>query len=372
MATKSVSLATTFALCFLWMVATEWPLRCLSQGDLSGTCAFFLGGSLFDVGTNNYLNMSTARADFLPNGIDFPGGPTGRFSNGRNVADYIASKMGRNFSPPAFLSFVAGTGVTYVSDLQSVLNNGGLNFASTGGGISTNNIYGQVVPVGTQVSQLAGVARDLQTVYNSTAAAAYISRCVYYINLGNGAIEIQLGNIIFSDPSFIARLTSEYISYVQALYAIGARKFGLLGPLQSGCTPAARSRSPTRRCNARANSIAAAIPSSLALAMSMLRDTNQDIIYSVGNTYNINADITNSPALYGIRNVTAACCGNGTTFCTPNATVCGDRDGHLYWGLYQLTQSSSRLVVDAFFSENRRYTDPISFTQLINAPNPTE
>ncbi|CAN1187867.1 GDSL esterase/lipase At5g55050 [Linum perenne] len=55
--------------------------------------AFYLGGSLFDVGTNNYLNMSTARADFLPNGIDFPTGPTGRFSNGRNAADYIGNDM---------------------------------------------------------------------------------------------------------------------------------------------------------------------------------------------------------------------------------------------------------------------------------------
>ncbi|CAN1187869.1 GDSL esterase/lipase At2g19060 [Linum perenne] len=37
--------------------------------------------------------MSTARADFLPNGIDFPTGPTGRFSNGRNAADYIGNDM---------------------------------------------------------------------------------------------------------------------------------------------------------------------------------------------------------------------------------------------------------------------------------------
>ncbi|CAN1838891.1 GDSL esterase/lipase At5g55050 [Linum perenne] len=278
MATKRVSLATAFALCFLWMVAMESPLPCSSQADLSGMGAFYLGGSLFDV-----------------------------------------------------------------------------------------------VPIGTQVSQLSGVARDLQTVYNSTAAAAYISRSVYYIFVGGGgSIADQLDNLIFSDPSFINGFTSEYITYIQALYAIGARKFGIVAPLQAGCTPAGRAYSPPGRCNARANSIAAAISSSLALAMSMLRATNQDIIYSIGNTYNINADITNSPALYGIRNVATACCGNGTNLCTPNATVCGDRDGHLYWGPYQLTQSGSRLVVDAFFSENRRYTDPISFTQLVNAPNPTE
>ncbi|CAN0923550.1 GDSL esterase/lipase At5g55050 [Linum grandiflorum] len=620
METIRVSLIATgnFALCVLWTAVMKPPLRCWSQPDFSGPCAFFFGGASFDVGTNNYLNMSTGRADFPHNGIDFPAGATGRLSNGRNMADYIALKMGRNFSPPAYLSFVAGnsgtisesdlqsvlnngglnfasigggisdygrrvygqvvpvetqvaqmagvardlqtvfnataaaaylsrcvyyititgnladqldynlmftdpsflatvtsvhvsiiqfgiiaptqigcspggrsrsptgrcearansivaevpsrlaiamsmlratnqdikysigntyninaeitnsptlygirnvtaaccgngttlcfpnstlcgdregylywstfqptqaamkigrnfspptylsfvagTSGTNISDLQSVLNNGGLNFASQGGGISdlARRTYSQVVPIGTQVSQLEGVARDLQTVFNSTAAAAYLTRCVYYMTIGSASIVNQLDNLIFSDRSFIERAASEYVSYIQALYAIGARKFGVVGPQQIGCSPFARATSPTGACNARANSIAAAIPSRLVLALSMFQDMNPDIIYSVANTYNINADISNSPTLYGIRNVTAACCGNGATLCAPNSTVCGDRDGHLYWGPFYLTQAGSRLAIEAFFSNNRRYTDPISFTELTDAPNPTE
>ncbi|CAN0929477.1 GDSL esterase/lipase At5g37690 [Linum grandiflorum] len=196
---------------------------------------------MFDVGTNNYLNMSTARADFPPNGVDFPAGPTGRVSNGRNMADYIE----------------------------------------------------------TQISQMESVARDLQTVYNSSAAATYLSRCVYYIEFEGGSIVNQLDSLMFTDPPFIERVASEYINFVQALYAIGARKFGVLGPPQIGCTPAARATSPIGACSARANSIAAAIPSRLVLATSMLRVTNPDIDYSIANTYNIIADITNSPALFG-------------------------------------------------------------------------
>ncbi|CAN0923553.1 GDSL esterase/lipase At5g55050 [Linum grandiflorum] len=374
MVTKLTSLATAFSVCFLLMMAMNPPLECLSQGDLSGPCAFFLGGTNFDVGTNNYLNMSTARADFPPNGNDFPTGPTGRFSNGRNMPDYIAMKMGLNFSPPAYLSLVAGPSGTNISDLQIVLNNGGLNLASAGGGISDfgRRTFGQVVPIGTQVSQLEGVARDLQTVFNSTSAAAYLTRCVYYISFEIESIATQLDNLVLTDPLFVERATSEYVTYVQALYAIGARKFGVVGPSQVGCTPFRRARSPTGACSARANSIAAAITSRLAAAMSMLGDTNPDIIYSVGDTFNIIADITDSPALYGIRNVTAACCGNGTEFCSPNSNVCGDREGHLYWGRVQFSQNGSRLVIEAFFSDNSRYTDPISFTELINAPNPTE
>ncbi|CAN0845968.1 GDSL esterase/lipase At1g29670 [Linum grandiflorum] len=159
------------------------------------------------------------------------------------------------------------------------------------------------------------------------------------MNIGSRSIIDQLDNLIFTDPTYIQRAASEIVTYVQALYAIGAGKFGLVGPPQTGCTPIGRAASPTGRCNARANLIAAAIPSRLAVAMGMLQDTNPDIVYSIVNTYNINADIADSPTLYGIRNVTAACCGNGTSLCAPNSTLCGNRQGYLYWDQIQLSQT---------------------------------
>lgn len=53
--------------------------------------AFFVfGDSLVDNGNNNYL-ATTARADAPPYGIDYPTGrPTGRFSNGYNIPDFIS------------------------------------------------------------------------------------------------------------------------------------------------------------------------------------------------------------------------------------------------------------------------------------------
>ena len=45
---------------------------------------------LADVGTNNFIPGSQARANFPYNGIDFPQSrPTGRFSNGFNSADVL-------------------------------------------------------------------------------------------------------------------------------------------------------------------------------------------------------------------------------------------------------------------------------------------
>lgn len=49
---------------------------------------YVFGDSLFDSGNNNLL-PTLARANFLPYGMNFEGGPTGRFTNGRTVVDFI-------------------------------------------------------------------------------------------------------------------------------------------------------------------------------------------------------------------------------------------------------------------------------------------
>lgn len=51
-------------------------------------CYFIFGASLYDNGNNNFL-PTAARVNYLPYGIDFPAGPTGRFSNGRNMGDIL-------------------------------------------------------------------------------------------------------------------------------------------------------------------------------------------------------------------------------------------------------------------------------------------
>lgn len=51
-------------------------------------CYFIFGDSLVDSGNNNEL-VTKAKANYLPYGIDFPQGATGRFTNGRTMADII-------------------------------------------------------------------------------------------------------------------------------------------------------------------------------------------------------------------------------------------------------------------------------------------
>jgi hypothetical protein len=62
---------------------------CVTTADAAPPAQFVFGDSLMDTGNNNYL-ATIARADRSPYGIDFPSRlPTGRFSNGLNIADFI-------------------------------------------------------------------------------------------------------------------------------------------------------------------------------------------------------------------------------------------------------------------------------------------
>lgn len=54
---------------------------------------FVFGSSLVDNGNNNFLPNSLARADYLPYGIDFPLGASGRFTNGKNVIDLLGEQL---------------------------------------------------------------------------------------------------------------------------------------------------------------------------------------------------------------------------------------------------------------------------------------
>jgi len=55
---------------------------------------YVFGDSLVDVGNNNYLTLSIAKANHRHYGIDFPTHkPTGRFSNGKNAADFVGNSF---------------------------------------------------------------------------------------------------------------------------------------------------------------------------------------------------------------------------------------------------------------------------------------
>lgn len=86
-----------FPLCFLmFLLLVNNNNNVICQEEGSGTksalvpAMFIFGDSLIDNGNNNNL-ASLAKANYFPYGIDFNGGPTGRFSNGLTMVDVIGT-----------------------------------------------------------------------------------------------------------------------------------------------------------------------------------------------------------------------------------------------------------------------------------------
>ncbi|XP_055961519.1 GDSL esterase/lipase At1g06990-like [Mercurialis annua] len=88
------------------------------------TAILVFGDSTVDSGNNNYIK-TWVKGNFKPYGKDFPSHiPTGRFSNGKLIPDFIASSFGIKESVPPFLD-------PTLSDNEIVT---GVNFASAGSG----------------------------------------------------------------------------------------------------------------------------------------------------------------------------------------------------------------------------------------------
>ncbi|KAL3520127.1 hypothetical protein ACH5RR_018276, partial [Cinchona calisaya] len=116
----------------LWVVQSIiglviFNLQPFANGKPQVPCYFIFGDSLDDNGNNNYLNTA-AKANYPPYGIDFPEGPTGRFTNGRNNADFIAELLGFDSYIPPFANtkgWDITKGVNYASGASGILDETG-------------------------------------------------------------------------------------------------------------------------------------------------------------------------------------------------------------------------------------------------------
>ena len=80
---------------YLWISIIVASLALEANGDIATkyTAMYVFGDSLTDAGNNKYFIDSTAKADFLPYGMDFSGGPTGRVCNGKILVDFIGTDI---------------------------------------------------------------------------------------------------------------------------------------------------------------------------------------------------------------------------------------------------------------------------------------
>ncbi|KAM0015987.1 putative triacylglycerol lipase [Helianthus debilis subsp. tardiflorus] len=343
----------------------------LSPGGLCQSVpgVYIFGDSLVDVGNNNHLALSLIKADFPHNGVDFPTGEaTGRFSNGKNPADFLAEKVGLPMAQP-YLSLVSKWKTSNKYPIT------GVNFASGGAGLfNRTDLVEQVISLTQQVEYYSLVYEQLVRELGSDGAQTHLAKSLFVIVIGSNDLFGYFRNNSkvsrqYTPQQYVDLMASTFKQFIKTLYGMGARKFVVTGVGMIGCCPRQRKQTPTKECDVEANEWSRKYSDDLILLLKDLKSELSYINYSYFDTYNAINNIIQNPQAYGITEIEEACCGLGNLKadipCIPISTYCPDRRNHLFWDFVHPTETVSSIFADLFYNGPQNITFPINVQQLI-------
>ncbi|KAL1191266.1 GDSL esterase/lipase [Cardamine amara subsp. amara] len=332
---------------------------------------FVFGDSLVDNGNNNHLN-SLARSNYSPYGIDYDGSqPTGRFTNGRTIVDFIGELLGLP-EIPAFMDTVDG-GVDILR---------GVNYASAAGGIleETGRHLGERFSMGRQVENFEKTLMEISRSMSRESVKEYMAKSLVVVSLGNNDYinnylkpSLFLTASIYDPSSFADLLLSNFTTHLLELYGNGFRKFVLAGVGPLGCIPdqlAARGALPGQ-CVEAVNEMAELFNNRLISLVDRLNSDNKtagEAIFVYGNTYGSAVEILTNPLNYGFQVTDRGCCGvgrnRGEITCLPLAVPCVLRDRHVFWDAFHPTQAFNLIIALRAFNGSKSDCYPINLSQM--------
>ncbi|TXG50890.1 hypothetical protein EZV62_023414 [Acer yangbiense] len=322
------------------------------------------GDSTVDTGNNNFVTPTLVRADHLPYGQDFPGRvPTGRFSNGKLIPDFLAGYLGIKDVVPPYLDPKLSN-----NDLQT-----GVCFASAGSGYDdlTTAVTGAIT-FSKQLDNFKEYIGRLKGVVGVEQAKKIISEALVILSAGTNDFILnyydiptrreQFNNISAYQDFLLTALQN----YIKELYSQGCRQMVVAGLPPIGCLPiqvAARFNNPFDRkyCLEDQNSDSQAYNQKLAKLLTTLQGTlpGSRIIYS--DVYDTVIDMVNNPQKYGFTETKRGCCGTGflefAGLCNSVTPTCGSESQFLFWDCIHPSEATyqnlAKYVESKILSYNR-------------------
>ncbi|XP_078159770.1 GDSL esterase/lipase At2g23540-like [Carex rostrata] len=346
------------------------------RGDLKRGASYVFGDSLVDSGNNNYF-QTLSKADTRPNGIDFKasgGSPTGRFTNGRTIADISGELLGQiSYAPPFLAPNTTG----------SVLLNG-VNYASGGGGIlnGTGKLFVNRLGLDIQVDYFNQTRKQLDDLLGKAKAKQFLTeKSIFSITIGSNDFlnnyllpVVSTGTRISESPdNFIKDLIANLKIQLTRLYTLDARKFVVanVGPI--GCIPYQKTINniAENECVSLPNQLAKQYNGQLRELLAELNDNLPGAKFCLANVYDLVYELINNYEHYGFNTASQACCGNGGIYrglipCGPTTTMCEDRSKHVFWDPYHPSEASNLLMAKYIVDGDTNYISPINLRKLLS------
>ncbi|KAJ9563559.1 hypothetical protein OSB04_008719 [Centaurea solstitialis] len=353
--------------------------------SVPGLYAF--GDSLIDPGNNNYLLQAFPKFNSSFYGIDFPNEePTGRFSNGKNAADFLAEKVGLPWAPP-YLSLsknpnatsVVVTGVSFASGGSGIFNGTG-NWDNDTSGIVNGTDDMKSIPLTMQVEYYSVVHDQLVQQLGSAGAQSHLSKSLFLIVIGSNDIFSYFkkdSNLSqqYTPQQYVDLMSSNLKPLIKKMHGLGARKFVVIGVGVIGCCPA-QTMINNNECNADINYWSVKYNDALQSLLTELKSELSDINYSYFHLYDAMNDIIQHPQTHGFTEIKAFCCGsvfgNDIYPCfriLPLTALCTNRENYLFWDLYHPTETASSIFASILYNGSGQFTTPINVEQLVKNMN---
>nr|GEW52053.1 lipase, GDSL [Tanacetum cinerariifolium] len=223
--------------------------------------------------------------------------PTGRFSDGRIIPDFILEYAQLPLIPP------------YMSPRSEMYYRIGANFASAGAGALAETFHGAVISLQTQLSNHKRVEERLRKIYGSTEAKNTLSKAVYMFSIGtNDYISPYLitnsthFNSSYSNSQLVQIVVGNLTSVIKELHKRGGRKFAKFGvvtvPLLA-CWPSVRAGRAGNTCNEELDVISSLHNQKLSEKLQELENQLNGFMYSKFDLANEVSKRMMNPSKYG-------------------------------------------------------------------------
>ncbi|XP_052205202.1 GDSL esterase/lipase 7-like [Diospyros lotus] len=316
------------------------------RGKLLAPALYILGDSLVDSGNNNLL-PTLAKANFKPYGVTFCRGPTGRFTNGRTVADFIAEFLGLPYPPPYM-------------DLRGLLPATGMNYASGSCGIlyETGKVIGKCLALGDQINlfeQTVTTGLPILYQHNQKQLSEYLAKSLFVVAIGsndyiNNYLQPHLyaSSTLYSPQAFAQHLIDSLSQKLQRLHELGARKVLVFGIGPVGCIPSiAKAQEHNGKCVEEVNRMVTLYNDKLGPMLKNLTASLPGSNFILGNIYMFSYSSIQIPTTIGLTDSRNPCCitwANGTSACVPRLEPCTNMDKRFFWDGFHLTEAVYKIV----------------------------